>query len=113
MHSRGLANQIRRRLPAAGDKWHLDEVVLDILLQSRRDTHAAKRLQRKLMKRQCRVPRAARRVVMLSVEHRKHKGLNNRAENSRSGRDRGTDLGTTATRLAGAGLIGGFGQPWQ
>jgi putative transposase len=23
-----LANQIRRRLPKAGDKWHLDEVVL-------------------------------------------------------------------------------------
>ena len=26
----GFANQIRRRLPAAGDKWHLDEVVLTI-----------------------------------------------------------------------------------
>jgi len=25
-----FANQIRRRLPAAGDKWHLDEVVLKI-----------------------------------------------------------------------------------
>jgi len=25
-----FANQIRRRLPAAGDKWHLDEVVLTI-----------------------------------------------------------------------------------
>jgi putative transposase len=23
-----FANQIRRRLPAAGDKWHLDEVVI-------------------------------------------------------------------------------------
>jgi len=59
-----IANQIRRGLPAAGDKWHLDEVVLmiagvkhwlwraidqngmvlDILVQSRRDTRAAKRL---------------------------------------------------------------------
>jgi len=108
-----FANQIRRRLPHAGDKWHLDEVVitisgvkhwlwravdqngtvLDILVQSRRDTQAAKRLLRKLMKRQCRVPRvmitdklasygAAKREVMPSVEHRKHKGLNNRAENS-------------------------------
>jgi putative transposase len=108
-----FANQIRRRLPAAGDKWHLDEVVitiagvkhwlwravdqtgmvLDILVQNRRDTKAAKRLPRKLLKRQCRVPRvmvtdklasygAARREVMPSVEHRKHKGLNNRAENS-------------------------------
>ncbi len=26
----GFANQVRRRLPAAGDKWHLDEVVLTI-----------------------------------------------------------------------------------
>jgi len=108
-----FANQIRRRLPAAGDKWHLDEVVLtiagvkhwlwravdqngmvlDILVQSQRDTRAAKRLLRKLLKRQCRPPRvmitdklasygAAKREVMPSVEHRKHKGLNNRAENS-------------------------------
>ncbi len=56
-------------------------------------TRAAKRLLCKLMKRQCRVPRvmvtdklasygAAKRAVMPSVEHRKHKGLNNRAENS-------------------------------
>ena len=108
-----FANQIRRRLPCAEDKWHLDEVVvtiagvkhwlwravdqtghvLDILVQSRRDTQAAKRLLRKLLKRQCRAPRvmitdklasygAAKREVMPSVEHRKHKGLNNRAENS-------------------------------
>ncbi len=68
-------------------------MVLDILVQSRRDTQAAKRLLRKVMKKQCRVPRfmitdklasygAAKREVMPSVEHRKHKGLNNRAENS-------------------------------
>ena len=25
-----FANQIRRRLPGAGDKWHLDEVVISI-----------------------------------------------------------------------------------
>ena len=67
--------------------------VLDILVQSRRDTQAAKRLLRKLLKRQCRPPRvmvtdklesygAAKCQVMPSVEHRKHKGLNNRAENS-------------------------------
>jgi putative transposase len=108
-----FANQIRRRLPAAGDKWHLDEVVvkiagkkhwlwravdqtgmvLDVLVQSRRDKQAAKRLLRKLLKRQCRAPRvlitdklasygAAKGEVMPSVEHRRHKGLNNRAENS-------------------------------
>jgi putative transposase len=72
-----FAKQIRRRLPRAGDKWHLDEVVvkiagvrhwlwravdqdgrvLDILVQSRRDTRAAKRLLRKLLKQQCRPPR--------------------------------------------------------
>ena len=67
--------------------------VLDILVQSRRDARAAKRLMRKLLKRQCQAPRvvitdklasygAAKRAVMPSVEHRKHKGLNNRAENS-------------------------------
>ena len=67
--------------------------VLDILVQSRRNTQAAKRLMRKLLKRQCRAPRvmvtdklasygAAKCQVMPSVEHRKHKGLNNRAENS-------------------------------
>ena len=109
----GFANQIRRRLPAAGDKCQLDEfvltiagvkhwlwravdqsgMVLDILVQSRRDTQAARRLLCKLMKRQSRAPRvmityklasygAAKRTVMPSVEHRKHKGLNNRAENS-------------------------------
>ena len=64
-----------------------------IPLQSRRDTRAARRLLRTLLKRQCRVPRvmindtlaryeAAKRAVMPSVEHGKHKGLNNRAENS-------------------------------
>ena len=67
-----FANRIRRRLPCAGDKWHLDEVaikiagvqhwlwravdqngmVLDVLVQSRRDKRAAKRLLRKLLKRQ-------------------------------------------------------------
>jgi len=68
-------------------------MVLDVLVQSRRDKDAAKRLLRKLLKRQCRAPRvmitdklasygAAKREVMPSVEHRRHKGLNNRAENS-------------------------------
>src|SRR3954462_2676318 len=108
-----FANRIRRRLPRAGEKWHLDEVVikiagkkhwlwramdqdgivLDILVQSRRDKRAAKRLLRKLLKRQCRPPRVlitdkpasygtAKSEMVPSVEHRKHKGLNNRAENS-------------------------------
>ena len=67
--------------------------MLDILVQSRRDKRAAKRLLRKLLKKQRRPPRvlitdklasygAAKGEVMPSVEHRKHKGLNNRAENS-------------------------------
>ena len=67
--------------------------VLDIPVQSRRDTQAARRLMRKLLKRQRRAPRlvatgklasyaAAKREVMPSVGHRAHKGLNNRAENS-------------------------------
>ena len=69
--SQEFANRIRRRLPCTGDKWHLEEVaikiagaqrwlwrvvdqagmVLDVLVQSRRDKHAAKRLLRKLLKR--------------------------------------------------------------
>jgi|HubBroStandDraft_4_1064222.scaffolds.fasta_scaffold264673_2 putative transposase len=108
-----FANQIRRRLPRVGDKWHLDEVVLkiagvkhwlwravdqtgvvlDVLVQRRRDKQAAKRLLRKLLKKQMRPPRvmitdklasygAAKRDVMPGIEHRQHKGLNNRAENS-------------------------------
>jgi putative transposase len=108
-----FANRIRRRLPRAGDKWHLDEVlikiagvkhwlwravdqagmVLDVLVQRRRDRRAAKRLPRQLLKRQCRAPRVmitdklpsygvAKKDLMPGVEHRRHKGLNNRAENS-------------------------------
>ena len=70
-----------------------DGTVLDILVPSRRDKRAAKRLLRKLLKKQCRPPRvmitdklasygAAKKEIMPGVEHRQHKGLNNRAENS-------------------------------
>ena len=63
------------------------------LCASGRASKAAKRLLRKLLKRQMRPPRvlvtdklasysAAKAEVMPSVEHRRHKGLNNRAENS-------------------------------
>jgi putative transposase len=107
------ANGLRRRRPRPGDKWHLDEVfikingrvhylwravdqdgnVLDILVTSRRDTKAATRFFRKLLKGLEYVPRvlvtdklgsyqAARRRVTRSVEHRQSKYLNNRAENS-------------------------------
>lgn len=70
-----------------------DGFVLDALVQSRRNAKPAKRLMRKLLKGKGRAPRvmitdklrsydAARREIMPSVEHRSHKGLNNRAENS-------------------------------
>jgi putative transposase len=89
---RDFANIIRRRPPQPGDKWHMDEVVLDVLVQRRRNKKAAKRLLRKLLKRQCRAPRvmitdklkpyAAAKKEIMPGEHRQHKGLNNRAENS-------------------------------
>jgi putative transposase len=107
------ANQLHRRRPRLGDKWHLDEVfitihkerhylwravdqdgnILDILVQRRRDKKAAKRFFRKLLKGCQYVPRviitdklksygAAKREILPGVEHRQHKYLNNRAENS-------------------------------
>jgi putative transposase len=111
---RHFARKIKRRSAGClGDKWHLDECVvaingkkqwlwravdqdgfvLDVLVQSRRNAKAAKRLMRKLLKAQRQTPRvmvtdmlrsydAAKREVMPAVEHRSHKGLNNRAENS-------------------------------
>jgi putative transposase len=67
--------------------------VLDILVQSRRNKKAAKKFFRNLLKGLEDVPRviitdklasyaAAKKEIMPSVEHRQHKGLNNRAENS-------------------------------
>ncbi|MER6162868.1 IS6 family transposase [Streptomyces sp. NPDC001868] len=77
---------LRRGQPRPGDKWHLDEVFIN-------DKAAGRRCLRRLMKKTRMVPRvvvtdklrsygAAHREVMPSVEHRSHKGLNNRAENS-------------------------------
>ena len=107
------ANHLRRRRAQTGDKWHLDEVfleitgklqylwhavdqhgnVLDILVQSRRNKQAAKKFFRKLLAGCLYVPRvlitdklgsyaAAKKELLRSVEHRHHKRLNNRAENS-------------------------------
>jgi putative transposase len=107
------AKRIRARRSTFGDKWHLDEVVitingqkhwlwravdqcgivLDVLVQSRRDRYAAQRLMRKLLKKCGLTPRvlitdklksyaAANKDMGLKFEHRQHKGLNNRAENS-------------------------------
>jgi putative transposase len=107
------ATQLRRRHPQLGDKWHLDEMmltikgahhylwravdqegkVLDLLVQRRRNTRAAKKFFRKLLKGLSYVPRviitdkvksygAAKREILPGVEHRQHRYLNNRAENS-------------------------------
>lgn len=67
--------------------------ILDTRLQSRRNKAAALRLMRKLLKGQGTAPRvmvtdklrsysAAKSELMPGVEHRSHKGLDNRAENS-------------------------------
>jgi putative transposase len=107
------ANQLRHRRARPGDKWHRDEVfltikgerhylwravdqdgnILDILVQRRRDTKAAKKFFRKLLKGLTYVPRvivtdklksygAAKRKLLPGVEHRQHRYLNSRAENS-------------------------------
>jgi len=103
----GYAKAIRRDRPTPSNKWHLDEVVipirgvkywlwravdsngdvLDVLVQSRRDTRAADRFFRKLFKQfgQPRVVitdklgsyRAALRKVAPGLDHRSHKCLNN------------------------------------
>jgi putative transposase len=70
-----------------------DGFVLDVLVQSRRDRKAAERLMCKLLKKCAMAPRviitdkfgsygAARRDMGLTVEHRQHKGLNNRVESA-------------------------------
>lgn len=108
-----FARRLRRKRATSGDIWHLDEVrivirgqphwlwravdqdgyILDEILQTRRNTKAARRLLTRLLRKQGIRPKrmitdklksygAARRQVMPCVEHRSHKGLNNRAENS-------------------------------
>jgi putative transposase len=110
---RSFANCLRRRRTRPGDKWHMDEVfiriqgvqhylwravdqhgvVLDILVQNRRDAQAAKRFFRRLLKGLQYVPRVivtdklrsygvARRHLLPDVEHRQSRYLNNRVENS-------------------------------
>ena len=107
------ARRLKGKRPSRRDIWHLDEVVitisgqkhwlwravnqdgyvLDEIAQTRRDTKAARRLLKRLLKKQGCPPRrmitdklgsyaAAQRQIMPAVEHRSHKGLNNRAENS-------------------------------
>jgi putative transposase len=70
-----------------------DGYVLDEIVQPRRNTKAAKRLLKRLLQKQGMKPKriitdklrsygAAMQQIMPNVEHRSHKGLNNRAENS-------------------------------
>jgi putative transposase len=83
-------NQERHYLWRAVDQ---DGAVVDILVQRRRDKVAAKKFFRKLLKGLRYVPRvivtdklgsygAAKREILPSVEHRQHRYLNDRAENS-------------------------------
>ena len=105
------ARKLRRRRGRLGDTWHLDELfvniqgrrhylwravdqdgdVIDILVQRRRDSRAARRFFRKLLKGQGSEPRwlitdklgsygAAHRRVMPSVEHVTARYANNRVE---------------------------------
>ena len=106
-----FAAEIRRRRPRPRDKWHLDEVfirmggrtyylwravdadgmVLDILVQERRNQEAAETFLRRLLEEQSAEPPVvvtdklasygpAIKKVLPRTEHRKHKGLNNVAE---------------------------------
>jgi putative transposase len=112
-HGPDYARRLRRKAPSKEDVWHLDELVvrvngqkcwlwravdqdgyvLDEIVQTRRNTKAARRLLMRLLRKQGCAPKrmvpdklrsygAAKRQVMPAVEHRSHKGLNNRAENS-------------------------------
>ena len=107
------ARRLRRRRPRPGDIWHLDEVflringvlhclwravdqhgvVLDILVQGRRNATAAKRFFKRLLAGLKYKPKrlvtdglrsygAARRELLPDVRHRTGRYLNNRAENS-------------------------------
>jgi putative transposase len=108
-----FARRLRRRRPKPGDTWHLDEVflringalhylwravdqhgvVLDILVQARRNATAAKRFFKRLLAGLKHRPRrvvtdglrsygVARRELLPEVRHRTSRYLNNRAENS-------------------------------
>jgi transposase-like protein len=108
-----IARRLRRRRPRPSDRWHLDEMVvriagerlylwravdqegevLDTLVQRRRDTRAALRLMRKLLRKQGFAPKllatdklrsyaSAFRRLRLSCPHEQGIRSNNRAENS-------------------------------
>jgi putative transposase len=109
----GFAAGLRRRRARAADTWPLDEVqlkikgkkhwlwravdrdglVLDILVQDRRNQEAAERFLRRVLEGEGVVPRVvvtdklasyppALKRILPHTEHRRHNGLNNRAEHS-------------------------------
>lgn len=107
-----FANCIKRDRPNPADKWHLDEVVipingeklwlwravdangdvLDILVQKHRSAKAAKRFLKRLIDRfgkprvvitdKLRSYNKPIKTLAPGADHRRHKGLNNRAEGS-------------------------------
>lgn len=107
-----FARRLRRKQHSRNDVWHLDEVVitiagrkhwlwravdrdgnvLDAIVQNRRNTKAVKRLLTRLLKKQGVAPKrmitdklrswSSQATGDAGVEHRPHKGLNNRAENA-------------------------------
>ena len=108
-----FAGKLRKRRPRPGETWHMDEVflringklhylwravdehgvVLDILVQPRRNASAAKRFFKRLLKGLRYKPKrlvtdglrsygVAHREVMPEVRHRVSRYLNDRAENS-------------------------------
>ena len=108
-----IARRLRQRRPRPSDRWHLDEMVvriagkrmylwravdhegevLDMLVQSRRDSRSALRLMRKLLRKQGFVPKllvtdklrsygSAFRQLQLTCPHEQGLRKNNRAENS-------------------------------
>jgi putative transposase len=108
-----FAQRLRKRRPRPGDTWHLDEVfiringglqylwravdqngvVLDILVQAKRNARAAKRFFKRLLHGLRYKPRrlvtdglrsygVAQRELLPDVRYRRSRYLNNRAENS-------------------------------
>jgi transposase-like protein len=108
-----IARRLRRRRPRPSERWHLDEMVmriagvrmylwravdhggevLDMLIQRRRNSRAALKLMRKLLKKQGSAPKllvtdklrsygSAFRRLGLSCPHEQGIRQNNRAENS-------------------------------
>jgi transposase-like protein len=108
-----IAADLRRRRPKPHTSWHLDEVylkidgrmvylwravdtegeILDVLVQSKRDKHAAVKLMRKLLKKYGFVPdrlitddlrsyAAAARDLGIEKHHERGRWKNNRAKNS-------------------------------